>query len=137
MTMTDKAQQLARKIATIADNKKGNQIVILNMQGLSFLTDYFVIVSASNKPLHSSRDLRGGSIAINDRSALLAIIGSQVLAAEGLQEGRDYHFINTVSHSSALQNAVSVATRSANGRRAAASARKVLRSSDLGAGVSK
>lgn len=72
-----------------------------------------VIVSASNKPLHSSRDLRGGSIAINDRSALLAIIGSQVLAAEGLQEGRDYHFINTVSHSSALQNAVIGKTRAA------------------------
>ncbi len=51
MTMTDKAKQLARKIATVADNKKGNQIVILNMQGLSFLTDYFVIVSASNKIL--------------------------------------------------------------------------------------
>jgi ribosome-associated protein len=49
--MTDKAKALAQKIATIADNKKGNHIVILNMQELSFMTDYFVIVSASNKIL--------------------------------------------------------------------------------------
>ena len=49
--MTDKAKALAQKIATIADNKKANHIVILNMQELSFMTDYFVIVSANNKIL--------------------------------------------------------------------------------------
>lgn len=49
--MTNNAKQLAQKIAAIADNKKGDDIVILNMQNLSFMTDYFVIVSAGNKIL--------------------------------------------------------------------------------------
>lgn len=41
-------KELAQKLAIVADDKKGTDIVILNMQGLSFMTDYFVIVSADN-----------------------------------------------------------------------------------------
>jgi ribosome-associated protein len=47
----NQAKLLAERIAKIADDKKGNDIVLLNMQGLSFVTDYFVIVSADNKIL--------------------------------------------------------------------------------------
>ena len=45
------AKELAQKIAALADAKKGRDILLLNMDGLSFLTDYFVIVSAGNTTL--------------------------------------------------------------------------------------
>jgi len=45
------SRELARKIATVADSKKGRDILLLNMDGLSFVTDYFVIVSAGNTTL--------------------------------------------------------------------------------------
>ena len=49
MTMT--TLELARKVAAIADDKKGQDILILNMADLSFITDYYVIVSAGNTTL--------------------------------------------------------------------------------------
>lgn len=45
------AKEMATKIAALADAKKGKDILILNMRDLSFLTDYFVIVSAGNTTL--------------------------------------------------------------------------------------
>ena len=44
-------KDLAMKIATFASDKKANDILLLNMEGLSPVTDYFVICSASNKML--------------------------------------------------------------------------------------
>lgn len=49
--MTIQPRELAEKIATIADAKKGKDILLLNMEGISFMTDYFVIVSAGNTTL--------------------------------------------------------------------------------------
>jgi ribosome-associated protein len=49
MTMT--TLELARKIATLADDKKGQDILLLDMEKLSFITDYYVIVSANNTTL--------------------------------------------------------------------------------------
>ena len=49
--MNMQPRELAEKIAAIADNKKGNDILLLNMEGISYMTDYFVIVSASNTTL--------------------------------------------------------------------------------------
>lgn len=72
-----------------------------------------ILVSAARQPVNSVADLRGATIAITDRSALMAIIGALTLADEGLQENRDYRFIPAVSHSSALHNAVSGKTRAA------------------------
>ena len=72
-----------------------------------------VMVTARNKPLTSVDELRGQSIAIVDRSALLAIVGAVTLADEGLKEGSDFHFVETVSHSSALYNAASGKSRAA------------------------
>ena len=45
------AKELAQKIAALADAKKGKDILLLNMNGLSYLTDYYVIVSANNTTL--------------------------------------------------------------------------------------
>lgn len=49
--MTMQPKELAQKIAAIADDKKGNDILLLNMEGISYMTDYFVIASASNTTL--------------------------------------------------------------------------------------
>lgn len=49
--MTMQPRELAEKIAAIADEKKGKDILLLNMEGISFMTDYFVIVSAGNRTL--------------------------------------------------------------------------------------
>lgn len=72
-----------------------------------------IFVTARQQPLNSPGDLRDQSIAIVDRSALLAIVGAASLADDGLREGRDYRFVETVSHSSALQNAISGKARAA------------------------
>ncbi len=44
-------QEMARQIAVFADDKKAKDILLLNMEGVSFVTDYFVICSASNNTL--------------------------------------------------------------------------------------
>ena len=41
-------QQVARKIAAAASDKKARDILLLNMENLSPLTDYFIIASADN-----------------------------------------------------------------------------------------
>ena len=43
-----KAQELAHKISRLALDKKGNDIVILDLKKLSDVTDYFVIVSCES-----------------------------------------------------------------------------------------
>lgn len=72
-----------------------------------------VMVTARSNPLTSMADLRNQTIAIVERSALVAIGGVLTLADEGLKENVDYRFVETVSHSSALQSAVSGKTRAA------------------------
>jgi phosphonate transport system substrate-binding protein len=72
-----------------------------------------VLVSSRAQPLSSFNDLRGQNIAVVDRSALIVIAGAIALAENGLTEGRDYQFVETVSHSSALHNAISGKARAA------------------------
>lgn len=72
-----------------------------------------VLVSSQAQPLTGFNDLRGQNIAVVDRSALLVIAGAITLAENGLTEGADYHFVETVSHSSALHNATSGKARAA------------------------
>lgn len=72
-----------------------------------------VLVSSRSQPLSSFDDLRGQSIAVVDRSALIVIAGAVALGENGLKENSDYRFIETVSHSSALHNAISGKARAA------------------------
>ena len=44
-------RELAMKIAKYASDKKATDILLLNMEGLSPVTDYYVICSASNTTL--------------------------------------------------------------------------------------
>lgn len=43
-------EQLARACAAAAADKKAENIVVLDMQGISSFTDYFVICSGSSEP---------------------------------------------------------------------------------------
>ena len=43
------AQNLATKIAHLAIEKKGQQVVVLNVKKLSNVTDFFVVVSADSE----------------------------------------------------------------------------------------
>jgi phosphonate transport system substrate-binding protein len=72
-----------------------------------------VLITGRNKPLYSTEELRGETIAIAERSALLVIVGALTLSDEGIKEGSDYQFVETVSHSSALHNAISGKSRAA------------------------
>lgn len=45
--MNEKILELAKKICKAADNKKADDIIIMDMRGLMFSTDYFVICSAN------------------------------------------------------------------------------------------
>ena len=66
-----------------------------------------VLVTARAQPLASADGLRGKTIAIADRSALLVIVGTAALADLGLREDKDYRFVEAPSHASALHSAVS------------------------------
>lgn len=72
-----------------------------------------VLVTGNTRPLLSFSDLRGQDIAVVDRSALIAIAAVVSLAEEGLREHIDYQFVETVSHSSALYNAINGKARAA------------------------
>ena len=88
--MTMQPRELAEKIATIADDKKGKDILLLdkkgkdilllNMEGISYMTDYFVIASASNTTL-----VRAIADAIEDKLAEQEVFCSH---KEGYNEGR-------------------------------------------------
>ncbi|MCG2575885.1 phosphate/phosphite/phosphonate ABC transporter substrate-binding protein [Dechloromonas sp. XY25] len=72
-----------------------------------------VLASSRSKPLTSFDDLRGEDISVVDRSALIVIAGAITLAENGLKENVDYRFVETISHSSALHNAISGKARAA------------------------
>ena len=78
--MTMQPRELAEKIATIADDKKGKDILILNMEGISYMTDFFVIASASNTTL-----VRAIADAIEDKLAEQQVFCSH---KEGYNDGR-------------------------------------------------
>ena len=78
--MTMQPKELAQKIAAIADDKKGNDILLLNMEGISYMTDYFVIASASNTTL-----VRAIADAIEDKLAEEEVFCRH---KEGYQDGR-------------------------------------------------
>ena len=78
--MTMQPRELAEKIAKIADDKKGKDILLLNMEGISYMTDYFVIASASNTTL-----VRAIADAIEDKLAEQQVFCRH---KEGYNDGR-------------------------------------------------
>lgn len=73
-------QQVARKIAAAASDKKARDILLLNMENLSPLTDYFIIASADNVTL-----VKAVADNIEEKLAEEGILPSRT---EGYAEGR-------------------------------------------------
>ncbi len=99
---------LAPHYSRIAIKDYGYKALLMNKSPIRS-----VLVTARNNPLESSAGLRNQSIAIVERSALVAINGAIWLADQGLKEDVDYRFVETVTHSSALHSAISGKSRAA------------------------
>ena len=74
------SKELAQKIATILDDKKGDDIVLLEVTHLTTVTDYFVIASANN-----TVKVRALAEEVEDR---LAEQGIEPRRKEGYREAR-------------------------------------------------
>ena len=77
---TGGAAELVRLCARIADDKKAEEIVILNLSGLPYVTDYFLIASGNNP-----RQM--GAIAAAIQEELLKL-GVKPLGHEGGDQSR-------------------------------------------------
>lgn len=73
-------KEMAMKIAAFANDKKAADILLLNMEGLSPVTDYFVICSASNNIL-----VKAIADNIEDKMAELGVYPAH---KEGYADGR-------------------------------------------------
>ncbi len=73
-------KEIANRIAGFASDKKARDILLLNMEGLSPVTDYYVICSASNTTL-----VKTIADNIEDKMAELDILPAH---KEGYSEGR-------------------------------------------------
>jgi phosphonate transport system substrate-binding protein len=60
-----------------------------------------VLIEATDHPLRSIQDLRGKSLAIGDRNALIVSQTINYLLQQGLREGIDYTLVETPTHNSA------------------------------------
>lgn len=78
--MIKNSRQLVIALARLADKKKAENIVILNLKKLLFLTDYFIILSGKNKKQNQ---------AIADELMLKAkhSLGAKLYGNEGCEEG--------------------------------------------------
>lgn len=73
-------KEIAMKIAGFANDKKANDILMLNMEGLSPVTDYYVVCSASNNIL-----VKAIADNIEDKMAELGVFANH---KEGYADGR-------------------------------------------------
>jgi phosphonate transport system substrate-binding protein len=60
-----------------------------------------MVVVKKDAPYTTLADLRGESIAIPDKLAIVTLLGTQLLRKENLRPGQDYTLVATQSHSSA------------------------------------
>jgi ribosome-associated protein len=74
------SSELALLIASAGDDRKAENIVILKLKGISYLADYFVIMSGFSQP-----QLRAISLSIEDKVAEKFKLNS--LRIEGKNEG--------------------------------------------------
>jgi ribosome-associated protein len=81
MNNLEEIKAIAKKIAKYASDKKAQDIILLNMEGLSSVTDYFIIASARNTQLVKA-------IADNIEKELFANEGITATNKEGYREGR-------------------------------------------------
>lgn len=61
---------LCKKIVSILDEKKGSDIVVLDISEISVLSDYFVLVSAENaRQLEALKDALEDAVQLDNRKA--------------------------------------------------------------------
>ena len=61
---------LCKKIVSILDEKKGSDIVVLDIAEISVLSDYFVLVSAENaRQLEALKDALEDAVQLDNRKA--------------------------------------------------------------------
>lgn len=61
---------LCKKIVSILDEKKGSDIVVLDISEISVLSDYFVLVSAENaRQLEALKDAVEDAVQLDNRKA--------------------------------------------------------------------
>ena len=61
---------LCKKIVSILDEKKGSDIVVLDISEISVLSDYFVLVSAENaRQLEALKDAVEAAVQLDNRKA--------------------------------------------------------------------
>lgn len=77
----DEAKQIALIAAQAADDRKGEQIVVVQVTAVSYLADYFVVVSG-----FSPVQVKAIARAIQDE--VLENCGRSILRQEGFAEGR-------------------------------------------------
>jgi ribosome-associated protein len=79
VVVVDDSRKIAVKLAQIADKKKAEDIVILNVRKLTFITDAFMIMSVKNKKQAQAIALDMAAYAKNE--------GITNLGLEGYEEG--------------------------------------------------
>lgn len=77
--MVKNSLELAKLVAKACDDKKGRDVVLMNMEGLTSATDYFVVCSAN-----SSTQVR--AIADNIEDVLMENEKMEFLRKEGYRE---------------------------------------------------
>lgn len=88
---------MAPHYARLAEVEHGYRTILIHKTPIRAL-----LVTARQRPLASLEALRGQTLAIHERSAIIAILGVSWLKDQGLEENRDYRFVQTVTHSNAL-----------------------------------
>ena len=97
------AENLAKTCAELAANKKAEDIVVLDLRGISSFTDFFVICSGTSEPhlkaiaaeieerLKNDHDLRPGSVDGFPASQWIVIDYLQVIVHVFRREKRDFY----------------------------------------------
>lgn len=88
---------IAPHYARLAEVDFGYQTLLVHKQPIRAL-----LVVRADTPLARIDDIKGQTIAIHERSAIMPILGVPWLKDHGLEESKDYQFVQTVTHSSAL-----------------------------------
>lgn len=88
---------MAPHYARLAELEHGYRTILIHKTPIRA-----VLVTSRQQPLASLQDLKGQTLAIHERSAIIVILGVSWLKEHGLEENRDYQFVQTVTHSSAL-----------------------------------
>ncbi|WP_067621579.1 ribosome silencing factor [Alicyclobacillus acidiphilus] len=76
----ERIEQIARKAAAAAQDKKATDVVVLNVQALTPMADFFVICSATSRP-----QVEAVTRAVRDD---LESVGVSCRGVEGMEEAR-------------------------------------------------